>query len=896
MGDSLVFMFSGQGSQYYHMGKDLFDHHPAFRKCMLGLNDIAYQLIGESVIDKVYDATKRRDEQFDRTLYSHPAIFMVEFSLAQVMIEKGVEPDYVLGASLGEFVSAAIAGVMAVEELLESLFRQAEIFESTCKKGGMLAVIHDVALYNESPIMHENSELASVNYDSHFVISGTVEKLKDIEKFLNTKGILFQALPVSFAFHSSLIDPAASPYKRHLNNKSYKVPSLPVVSCFYGNTVNKIPENYLWDVVRKPVEFLKTVRTLESGGKHLYLDLGPSGGLDNFVRHILNSDSESRCGSFRLSPFGRELGSLERAGEFFLKRNLRTGKGRVKRMKAYVFPGQGAQYKGMGGTLFDEFEELTAKADSVLGYSIKQRCLEDPQRQLHQTQYTQPALYTVNALSYLKKMKEDGTPPDYVAGHSLGEYNALFAAGAFDFEDGLKIVKKRGELMSQAAGGGMAAVLGLNEGKIEEILRENNLAGIGFANYNSPSQIVISGPSADINGAAAIFEKAGARYIPLNVSGAFHSRYMQPSKELFEEFLTSFTFRNLSLPVISNVHARPYKQDEVKKNLVEQITHPVQWTESVRFLMGRGEMEIEEIGPGDILKKLVATIRKEAVPLVLTDEGEDKLQETKKAEENEFGNSAVSMRDPSKAKVLDEERQSAEGKRVAKAFPDITAASLGDAQFKEEYKLKYAYVAGSMYRGIASKELLVRMGRAGMLGFFGTGGLELGQIEEAITWVQSELKDGQTYGMNLLFNPVDFQKEEETVTLFLKHGVRNIEASAYMGITLPLVRYRLTGVKRNPDGTVSSANRIIAKVSRPEVAEAFLSPAPERLVEKLAAENRITREEALLAKELPVAEDLCVEADSGGHTDGGVAYALMPAMIKLRDEMVEQHRYSKNSG
>src|SRR4051812_36667715 len=127
--------------------------------------------------------------------------------------------------------------------------------------------------------------------------------------------------------------------------------------------------------------------------------------------------------------------------------------------KAYVFPGQGSQRKGMGENLFDEFPELTKKADKILGYSIKELCLNDSDSKLNQTQYTQPALYVVNALSYQKKIKDEGKQPDYLAGHSLGEYNALQAAGIFSFEDGLKLVKKRGELMSQAKNGGMAAIL-----------------------------------------------------------------------------------------------------------------------------------------------------------------------------------------------------------------------------------------------------------------------------------------------------------------------------------------------------------------------------------------------------------------------------------------------------
>ena len=137
-------------------------------------------------------------------------------------------------------------------------------------------------------------------------------------------------------------------------------------------------------------------------------------------------------------------------------------------MTTYVFPGQGSQNKGMGGTLFDDFSELTVQADAILGYSIKRLCLEDPQIKLSLTQYTQPALYIVNAFSYLKRLREIGKKPNFVAGHSLGEYSALFAAEVFDFPTGLQLVKKRGELMSRASGGAMAAILGLDE---EQIIR-----------------------------------------------------------------------------------------------------------------------------------------------------------------------------------------------------------------------------------------------------------------------------------------------------------------------------------------------------------------------------------------------------------------------------------------
>ena len=147
-----VFMFSGQGSQYYHMGRELFIKNSIFRKWMKKQDDIVHEIIGESVLDKLYDNEKRRHEVFNRILHTHPTIFMVEYAMAQIFIESGVEPDYVLGTSLGEFVSAAIAGVMCIEELLELILKQAEFFEDYCQSGGMIAILHDFKLFYETPI------------------------------------------------------------------------------------------------------------------------------------------------------------------------------------------------------------------------------------------------------------------------------------------------------------------------------------------------------------------------------------------------------------------------------------------------------------------------------------------------------------------------------------------------------------------------------------------------------------------------------------------------------------------------------------------------------------------------------------------------------------------------
>jgi trans-AT polyketide synthase/acyltransferase/oxidoreductase domain-containing protein len=231
--------------------------------------------------------------------------------------------------------------------------------------------------------------------------------------------------------------------------------------------------------------------------------------------------------------------------------------------------------------------------------------------------------------------------------------------------------------------------------------------------------------------------------------------------------------------------------------------------------------------------------------------------------------------------------------RQAADMRTITAASLGSADFKADYGIKYAYLAGSMYKAIASKEAVVAMGRAGLMGFFGAGGLDLHEIEAAIIYIQSELSKGQSYGMNLLCNLDRPELEEQTVDLYLKHRIRYVEAAAFMRIAPSLVRYRLKGAVRNSNGIVDAPNRILAKVSRPEVAAAFMQPAPEEIVKKLRQSGQLNAAEAEAGRQIPVADEICVEADSGGHTDQGVAYALMPAMFALRDELIAKNRYRR---
>ena len=266
----------------------------------------------------------------------------------------------------------------------------------------------------------------------------------------------------------------------------------------------------------------------------------------------------------------------------------------------------------MGGDLFDRFADWTAEADEALGYSIRALCLEDPHGWLGLTTWTQPALFVVNAMTWRARQEDGAGPPAFVAGHSLGEYNALLAAGAFDFAEGVRLVRRRGELMGAVGGGGMAAVIGLEPARIEAILAASDAGRrLDVANFNSFDQTVIAGPKADIEAVKLDVEGAGARaVIPLNVSAPFHSRYMRDAAAEFAGFLATRSFRPPAIPVIANVTGRPYDEADVAATLATQIGHSVRWLDSMVYLMDQGVDTFEEVGPGSVLKKLIAQIRK----------------------------------------------------------------------------------------------------------------------------------------------------------------------------------------------------------------------------------------------------------------------------------------------
>ena len=310
MSPPIVFMFSGQGSQSYHMMDEVFDAEPGFQHWMHQLDEIAEERLEMSILEMIYDPARKRYDPFDRLLYSHPALFMVQYALGRTLMDQGVKPDLLLGASLGEWVALALAEVLSVEDALALVIEQARIFENLAPGGGMLAILDDPGIFHRRPELSGACEMAGINFDRHFIVSGLIEEIMAADKALAKDGISCQPLPVRHGFHAPPIAACEPAFRHMLAGQSFAEPKIPIMSSTLAAPLIQVNASYLWSVARQPIRFRDSVLALETQQDSLFMDLGPSGTVATFVKYNLKPSTGSRSLSIG-TPFGCDMDVLK---------------------------------------------------------------------------------------------------------------------------------------------------------------------------------------------------------------------------------------------------------------------------------------------------------------------------------------------------------------------------------------------------------------------------------------------------------------------------------------------------------------------------------------------------------------------------------------------------------
>ncbi|WP_462202531.1 ACP S-malonyltransferase [Frankia sp. CcWB3] len=502
----------------------------------------------------------------------------------------------------------------------------------------------------------------------------------------------------------------------------------------------------------------------------------------------------------------------------------------------WAFPGQGSQRKGMADGLFERFPDLTAQADEVLGLSVRE--LAGDLRRLDDTRHLQPVMFTVNALRYLD-LAAAAPQPDFMVGHSLGEYSALFAAGAVDFTTGLRLTARRAELMGGIRGGGMLAVLGLDEDRLRQVLVAADAPDVEVANYNSSREIVVCGPRAQVRAIAPLVRAAGAAKTKLlQVSVAAHSRHMAPAAARLRQALDRVVFAEPRVPVLSNATVEPHTADRVPELLERQLCAPVQWRRTMRYLLDRGVEELVEVGPGTVLTKLWAQAREEWASVAV-------------AEPVAVGRPTGSREpaDPGETADVREPDEVVVPAAVATWVGPAPAERLGAAGFRERYGLRLAYAVGASGVGANGSRLVSAAAGAGALGF----------ADAPVSWLATTWRaDGPPAA-----------------------DVRVVEVDLPLGPTPELVRFRFTGAHRDRHGRARPARHVVARVMGLDCARAFLNPPGPAVLEALVRAGALTSAEADAARHLPVASDLAVASPAGWHGGGLTMLHLLPEVRAL---------------
>jgi acyl transferase domain-containing protein len=303
-------MLSGQGSQYYQMGNDLFEGNSLFRKNFLSLDEIARDYLDISVAEEIYSVDKTTSDLFDDPVLSSISLLLFELAIVETLKDRGVEPDMLLGSSFGTFVSVLIAGCLGIEEGIRVLAEQGSIFKETCEDGCMLAVLGPSRLFHGDPLLQEVSELASINYSNNFVLSLPSRNLEKVEAILKASQCVYQEVAVATAYHSKWIENAKSRFFELYERSNFEAPKIPIICTNTTKCLNEVNVDVLWNVVRGPVRFWETIKILEDNESYCYIDVGPSGTLATFLKYSLTYSSKSQVFPI-VTPFRKSIRNLD---------------------------------------------------------------------------------------------------------------------------------------------------------------------------------------------------------------------------------------------------------------------------------------------------------------------------------------------------------------------------------------------------------------------------------------------------------------------------------------------------------------------------------------------------------------------------------------------------------
>ncbi len=310
MDKPIVFMFSGQGSQYYQMGRELYDNHPRFKLWMDHCAEVAEPYLDCLLTDIIYDQSKGKTDPFDTLVYSNPALLSIEYSLTKVLMESGIEPDYLLGYSLGEFSAAVVGGAIDLEEGLELAIAAAKLLDANLPPGGMLAVIETLDIMQSRADWFRGTWLTGRNFAKNFVVGGHAKDLDVLDANLKSIEVMTQRLPVKHGFHTQLLDPVEQDFKALAANVLWNESQVTTWSALKSGPVDELSEDYFWQVIREPVNFDTTISNMLSQGDFCFIDVGPSGTLATSVKYIKPAGNGSTHLE-TMNQFGKNLRSLD---------------------------------------------------------------------------------------------------------------------------------------------------------------------------------------------------------------------------------------------------------------------------------------------------------------------------------------------------------------------------------------------------------------------------------------------------------------------------------------------------------------------------------------------------------------------------------------------------------